>query len=39
MSDARNRRMEETRWELRRMEVPFNEGQGTERAVTNNRHE
>jgi hypothetical protein len=31
--------MEETRWGVRRMEVPFKEGQGRERAVTNNIHE
>jgi hypothetical protein len=38
MTDARNTRIEETKWGLRRMEMPFKEGQSTERAVTNNTH-
>jgi hypothetical protein len=39
MTDARNTGMEETRRGLRRMEMPFKEGQSTQRAVTNNIHE
>jgi len=39
MTDARNTIMEEMRWGVRRMEVPFKEGQSTGRAETNNIHE
>jgi len=39
MTDARNMMMKEMKWGLRRMAVPFKEGQSTDWAVTNNMHE